>query len=94
MANHAVKPTAARALPTRSTSLDDSSSDHSAVETKPYYQPIARVPTHIDEVDAVNLPFRTLSNNANLEEYNTETIDGQILREVRSNATAESNVTN
>ncbi|KAF1848454.1 multidrug resistant protein [Cucurbitaria berberidis CBS 394.84] len=34
--------------------------------------------------DVVNLPLRTLSNDANLDEYTQETIDGQMLREVRS----------
>jgi multidrug resistance protein len=37
--------------------------------------------------DIVNLPLRTLSNDANLREYTEETIDGQMLREVRSSAT-------
>ncbi|KAH7118786.1 major facilitator superfamily domain-containing protein [Dendryphion nanum] len=40
-----------------------------------------------DGEDVVNLPFRTLSRNATLEEYTQETIDGQILRDVRSNVT-------
>src|SRR5436853_858119 len=45
------------------------------------------MPPSIDGDDLINLPFRTLSNEARLDEYTTETIDGQILREVRSNAT-------
>lgn len=45
-------------------------------------------PAHVDE-DLVNLPSRTLSNDANMEEYTMETIDGQILREVKSNATGK-----
>lgn len=47
-------------------------------------QPIHRVPT-IEDI--INLPLRSLSNNANLNEYTEETIDGQMLREVRSSAT-------
>ncbi|KAF1985865.1 MFS general substrate transporter [Aulographum hederae CBS 113979] len=37
--------------------------------------------------DLINLPSRTLSNNARLEEYTQETVDGQILRETTSRAT-------
>jgi hypothetical protein len=48
------------------------------------FEPIRREPT---VEDVVNLPFRTLSNNANMDEYTQETISGQMLREVRSNAT-------
>ena len=45
------------------------------------------MPSRIDGDDLTNLPSRTLSNEARLDEYTTETIDGQILKEVRSNAT-------
>ena len=45
--------------------------------------PLHRAPT---AEDMVNLPIRTLSNNANLDEYTQETISGQMVREVRSNA--------
>ena len=45
------------------------------------------IPSPIDGDDLINLPSRTLSNEARLDEYTTETIDGQILKEVRSNAT-------
>jgi hypothetical protein len=41
----------------------------------------------LDESDLVNLPFRTLSNDADIQEYTAETIDGQILKEVKSNKT-------
>jgi multidrug resistance protein len=62
---------------------DDSASESTTVEhTK--FEPIRREPT-IE--DYVNLPTRALSNDANLDEYTQETIDGQMLREVRSNAT-------
>ena len=50
-------------------------------------QRIAREPTH-DGVDVVNLPYRTLSNEANIEEYTQETIDGQIAR-VHTNKTGK-----
>jgi hypothetical protein len=46
-------------------------------------QPLHRAPT-IEDV--INLPTRTLSNDANLEEYTQETISGQMLRQVRSSA--------
>jgi hypothetical protein len=62
---------------------DDSASESTTVEhTK--FEPIRREPT-IE--DYVNLPIRSLSNEANLDEYTQETIDGQMLREVRSNVT-------
>jgi hypothetical protein len=68
-------------------SSDSSASDTTHVEhTK--FEPIRREPTH-DGADVVNLPTRTLSNDANLDEYTEETIDGQILREVRSQATGK-----
>jgi hypothetical protein len=68
-------------------STDSSASDSTRVEhTK--HQPLQRDPTH-DRADVANLPTRTLSNEANLDEYTQETIDGQILREVRSQATGK-----
>jgi multidrug resistance protein len=68
-------------------SLDNSGSEHTIVEPKRrHFEPIAPAPTN-DGADVVNLPYRTLSQNANLEEYTAETTNGQILREVRSNAT-------
>lgn len=70
----------------------DSASDMTQVTEQP--QPIYRsiTGTHeptLDGADVVNLPIRTLSNDANLDEYTQETIDGQILREVRSNVTGK-----
>lgn len=56
---------------------DDAASERTTVE------PLHRAPT---AEDIVNLPTRTLSNNAALEEYTQETISGQMMREVRSNA--------
>lgn len=68
----------------------DASSDvtHVAEQSKPLYRSITghNEPT-LDGADVVNLPIRTLSNDATLEEYTTETLNGQILREVRSNVT-------
>ena len=62
---------------------NDSASEITHMESeKP--EPIHRVPT-IEDV--INLPLRTLSNDANLDEYTQETIDGQMLREIRSSAT-------
>jgi multidrug resistance protein len=71
--------------PSGPSTSDDSRSEHTIVEPKIHYEPISA--GTIDGTDAVNLPYRTLSNDANLDEYTTETVDGQILREVRSNAT-------
>lgn len=63
--------------------INDSASDDSHADfDKP--EPIHRAPT-IEDV--VNLPLRTLSNDANLDEYTQETVDGRMLREVRTNAT-------
>ncbi|OAL52004.1 MFS general substrate transporter [Pyrenochaeta sp. DS3sAY3a] len=63
--------------------FDDTSSEATDFEPEKPHQAIHRTPT-IEDV--VNLPLRTLSNDANLDEYTQETIDGQIVREVRSNA--------
>jgi hypothetical protein len=62
---------------------NDSASEITHMESEKF-EPIRREPT-IEDV--VNLPLRTLSNDANLNEYTQETIDGQMLREVRSSAT-------
>jgi hypothetical protein len=69
---------------------------HSEDGSRTGLQPFARVPTHrtIKEIEAdssadvVNLPFRTLSQNANLDEYVEETIEG-VLHEVRTNKTGQ-----
>lgn len=57
---------------------------------KPIYRSITHdaAPSH-DGADIVNLPLRTLSRNATLEEYTQETTTGQILREIRSNQTGK-----
>ncbi|XPS74614.1 Synaptic vesicle transporter SVOP [Ascochyta lentis] len=68
------------------TSSDTSTSEHTHVEHEKY-RSIAREPTH-HGADVVNLPIRTLSNDANLEEYTQETIDGQIAR-VHTNKTGK-----
>lgn len=68
------------------TSSDSSVSGHTAVEHEKSRR-LTREPTH-DGVDVVNLPIRTLSNEANLEEYTQETIDGQISR-VHTNKTGK-----
>ncbi|PSN64368.1 MFS general substrate transporter [Corynespora cassiicola Philippines] len=68
---------------------DDAASERTRVEPEPKYQSITR-PTSgpdFDGADIVNLPTRTLSRDAALEEFTEETIDGQIVREVRSRAT-------
>ncbi|KAF2101880.1 putative MFS multidrug transporter [Rhizodiscina lignyota] len=42
-------------------------------------------PTDIDGADLLNLPSRTLSNGARLDEYTEETVSGQILKRAKSN---------
>ncbi|KAF2631431.1 multidrug resistant protein [Macroventuria anomochaeta] len=76
---------ASPANPTR-TSSDSSASDHTHVEHEKS-QRLVREPTH-DGAEIVNLPIRTLSNEANLEEYTQETIDGQISR-IHTNKTGK-----
>jgi len=71
--------------PTRSSS-NSSASTHTAVEHEKSRR-LTREPTH-DGADVVNLPIRTLSNEANLEEYTQETIDGQISR-IHTNKTGK-----
>lgn len=68
----------------------DSSSEMTHIDDppKPIYRSITgRHEPTFDGADIVNLPIRTLSRDADLEEYTAETIDGQILREIRSNVT-------
>lgn len=62
---------------------DDNSSEFTDLDIEKPTEPIQRVPT-IEDV--INLPLRTLSNEANLDEYTQETIDGHMLRETRSRA--------
>jgi hypothetical protein len=67
------------------TTTDDNSSEITHIDAG---KPVERIPTlHRAPTieDVVNLPLRTLSNDANLDEYTQETISGQMLREVRSN---------
>ena len=40
-------------------------------------------------LDLLNLPSRTLTTNARMEEYTTETADGQMLKVVKSNRTGK-----
>ncbi|OCK78468.1 MFS general substrate transporter [Lepidopterella palustris CBS 459.81] len=77
-------------------SASESSVSESKRADEPYshdfqsqYESVTREPReHVPfNEDLINLPTRTLRNEAYLEEYTTETIDGQILREIRSNAT-------
>jgi len=42
---------------------------------------------HRDATDFLNLPTRTLTANARLDEFTTETASGQMLKVVKSNAT-------
>lgn len=42
-----------------------------------------------DALDELNLPYRTLTSEANMRAYTTETPSGNILREVQSNKTGK-----
>jgi hypothetical protein len=57
------------------------------------WQAISRTPTqrarYLEGADLINLPSRTLGNDADLEEYTEETTSGQILKEVKSNKTGD-----
>jgi hypothetical protein len=84
---------------------DDSSSisslDHEKLENQynnsrpqqQQFESIARTPTqrarYLEGEDLINLPSRTLGNDADLEEYTAETATGQILKEVKSNKTGD-----
>lgn len=58
----------------------------------PVYRPITNVGHRerpVDGEELVNLPSRTLSDNARLDEYTRETVGGTILKPVKSHATGE-----
>lgn len=67
-------------------SFDDNTSDVTRVDYQ--HASIIRdtAPT-FDGADIVNLPSRTVTRDARLEEYVSETREGQMMREVRSNVT-------
>lgn len=51
---------------------------------------LSRIPTYgtnPGEIDPTDLPFGQVNDDANLEEYTTETRAGNIIKSVRSNAT-------
>ncbi|CAA9957018.1 Multidrug resistant protein [Pyrenophora teres f. maculata] len=75
---HVQQPTTRDFASHESTPNRDSASSTTQVDA-----PLHRAPT---TEDFVNLPLRTLSNDAALEEYTQETLSGHMLREVRSNA--------
>ena len=81
------------ALVSSSSHNSSSSSLHDAekeTQDGPRLQPIITTRTRgIDPEDVLNLPYRTLSGNADMTEYTTETINGQILKEVQSHATGK-----
>ena len=68
---------------------DNASSEVTRVDFEPQarYQPIVGPTSDHTFDEAVNLPYRTLTKDANLGEYTQETVDGQILREIKSNVT-------
>jgi len=68
---------------------DDASSEVTRVdiESQARYRSIVGPTSDHTFDEVVNLPYRSLSGDANLEEYTQETVDGQILREIKSNAT-------
>jgi hypothetical protein len=76
------------ANPTSPSASSDTASEHTAFDPKPQYHPIA-ASRSVDGADIVNLPYRTLTHDARIDEYTEETANGQILREVRSNVTGK-----
>ena len=67
-------------------SFDDAVSDDTRVEQQ--FHPVVRTPT-FDGADVVNLPSRTLSRHARLDEYTEETPEGEIVRTVKSHVTGQ-----
>ena len=63
-----------------STSIDKNNQPHNA-----HNAPTQAI--EADALDELNLPYRTLTSEANMRAYTTETPSGNILREVQSNKT-------
>ncbi|OQO09920.1 hypothetical protein B0A48_04275 [Cryoendolithus antarcticus] len=81
---------AAKFYPQASSPTAMSSSDISEVEkgaSTPLESQGNDVP--LDEYDILNLPYRTLTTEANMQEFTTETPSGLRLREVQSNKTGK-----
>jgi multidrug resistance protein len=77
-------------MATHSVPQNDNASDVTRVGAQPqtpFHSNTSPSSPTFDGEDVVNLPMRTVSNSADLAEYTQETVDGQILREVRSNVT-------
>ena len=82
MATHTNTPRANNDTASEATHIDEP-----LTQPLSHYQSIVGPTSDYTFDDSVNLPYRSLSHEANLEEYTQETIDGQILKEVKSNAT-------
>ncbi|KAI9833028.1 MAG: hypothetical protein M1819_003860 [Sarea resinae] len=54
----------------------------------PVYRTTSRI-TSREPADPVNIPYRILSNDANIDEYTAETTEGHILKTVRSKDTGQ-----
>jgi hypothetical protein len=65
-----------------STSIDKNNQPHNA-----HNAPTQAI--EADALDELNLPYRTLTSEANMRAYTTETPSGNILREVQSNKTGQ-----
>lgn len=74
--------------PTRPEQVNDSASDRTTVDVEMAAQSQSTAAIHtgprIEGEDFINLPIRTLSNDAQLQEYTEETLDGQMLRVVKT----------
>ncbi|GAB7329671.1 hypothetical protein MBLNU13_g01408t1 [Cladosporium sp. NU13] len=67
-----------------------SGSSISSVSIEKQYHHHGKAPVEgieADALDTLNLPYRTLTSEANMQAYTTETPSGNILREVQSNRT-------
>ena len=77
---------------TNAASTSDRSSSISSTSIEKNNQPFKKhnVPTEgieADALDELNLPYRSLTSEANMRAYTTETPSGNMLREVQSNKT-------
>lgn len=90
MADTESRRTRASSSDSSSTKLDET---HAQDFAQPGFQPIntshTRTSSRPTGEDLVNLPSRTLSNRARLDEYTQETAEGTILKTVRSRQTGK-----
>jgi hypothetical protein len=86
---HVAMPTGSHKLPTPGDISSRSTSTSSiSIEKETHHKgPMEGI--EADALDELNLPYRTLTSEANMRAYTTETPSGNILREVQSNRTGK-----